>query len=115
MTRDEYMSLIMEISELTGDNDDIMSKLDQLRTAYDMRETETSITENETVYTDSDVMDSDGVRWSEKYDDMRRRYRERFFSSPEEAKESQAEDIEKDDKSTQLTFDDLFEEREGDY
>ena len=71
--------------------------------------------ENREVYGQTDVFDSDGVRWSEKYDNMRRRYRERFFSSPDEAKDDQLEDIDKDDGSAEMTFESLFDEREGDY
>ena len=47
-------------------------------------------------FTNDDVFDKDGVKWSEKYDDMRRRYRDRFFTSGPAVIEAQEEDIEKD-------------------
>lgn len=65
-------------------------------------------------YSDSDVFDTDGKRFSEKYENAKRMYRERFFSTPNEAKEEQEENIELDDKSADIKFEDLFEKREGD-
>ncbi len=65
-------------------------------------------------YNDSDVFDTDGKRFSEKYENTKRMYRERFFSTPEEAKEEQDENIEFDNKSADIKFEDLFEAREGD-
>ena len=51
----------------------------------------------------------------EKYDDMRRRYRDRFFTTGTAVIEAQEDDIEKDSDSTKMSYDDLFEDREGDY
>lgn len=47
------------------------------------------------------------------YDDLRRKYIDRFFGTPEEVIEDNAEDIKKDDKSGTYTFDELFRRREG--
>lgn len=47
------------------------------------------------------------------YEDLRRKYIERFFTSPSEAKHDQYEDIRKDDDVYDLDFDDLFDDREG--
>lgn len=61
---------------------------------------------------------SDNDDWKSKYDELdaswRKRYRERFFTgrTPEEVKEEQEQDV-KDDPNEDVTFDDLFEEREG--
>ena len=53
--------------------------------------------------------------WKSKYESLdgewRKRYRDRFFSSREEAKEEQEEDIKDDGKKR--SFETLFEEREG--
>lgn len=110
MTREEFAAAIKEISELTGDNDAVMEKLVAVQNAFNELETP-----NAPLYTEVDVFDNDGVRWSQKYDDMRRRYRERFFGGIDEAKEEQIEDIEKDDAGTEMSFEDLFDSRESDY
>lgn len=47
--------------------------------------------------------------WKTKYDDLRGRYIERFFTTPEQVKEDVKEDGEV------KSFDELFDEREGDY
>lgn len=65
-------------------------------------------------YSDEDVFDTDGKRFSEKYENAKRMYRERFFSTPDEAKNEQEENIELDNKSADLKFEDLFVAREGD-
>lgn len=57
---------------------------------------------------------ADQTDWKTKYEqndaEWRKKYRERFTSG-EEIKEEQEEDVEKDSKP--LTFDSLFKEREG--
>ena len=69
----------------------------------------------------SDTFDSlssnsdDSEDWKTKYEEndaaWRKKYRDRFFGTGEEAKEKQEEDV-KDDSEVK-TFDELFEEREG--
>lgn len=63
---------------------------------------------------DYEAKTADQTDWKTKYEqndaDWRKKYRERFTSG-EEIKEEQKEDVEKD--STPLTFDSLFKEREG--
>ena len=108
MTRDEFKARLDRLGELSQENDEVLEILAEINSDRDEME-------GREVYGQTDVFDSDGVRWSEKYDNMRRRYRERFFSSPAEAKEDQVEDIDKDDDSTQMTFESLFDDREGDY
>lgn len=108
MTKDEFKAKLDRLGELAQENDEVMEILAEINSDRDEME-------GREVYTQTDVFDSDGVRWSEKYDNMRRRYRERFFSSPGETKDDQYEDIEKDDDSTQMTFESLFDDREGDY
>lgn len=50
--------------------------------------------------------------WKAKYDELRGKYIDRFFTTPE-VKEDTREDVEKDGEV--LTFEELFEESEGDY
>lgn len=106
LSKDEYLNIIKKISERTGDNEEIMTDLRILSENYP---------EEVVKFKEEDVYSEDGVRWSEKYDDMRRRYRERFFSGIEESKSEQLEDIEEDNKSSKKTYDELFADREGDY
>lgn len=108
LSREEYLNIIKSISERTGDSEDIMNDLRVLSDNYPEPEVIST-------YKDEDVFSSDGVKWSEKYDDMRRRYRERFFSGVEEAKTEQMDDIEEDNKSVKKSYDELFSDREGDY
>lgn len=118
MTRDEYLDLIKEISATGGDTDDMMEKLKRLQDDYDEREgmlQKLGEEKDKTQYTDDDVFDKDGVKWSERYDDMRRRYRDRFFSSGEEIKEDQSEDIKEDATVVEESFPEIFKNREGDY
>lgn len=57
----------------------------------------------------------DGENWKSKYEDLdatwRKKYKDRFFTSPEEVKEEQEENV-KDDGKTK-SFDELFEKKEG--
>ena len=108
MTKEEFISALDRIGEISGDNDDVLEILATLSTDRDEME-------GREVYGQNDVFDTDGVRWSEKYDNMRRRYRERFFTDEGSVIKDQVEDIEKDDDSTVTDFDELFEERESDY
>lgn len=51
--------------------------------------------------------------WKAKYDDLRGKYIDRFFTSPEEVKRDTEEDVKEDGEIK--TFEELFEDREGDY
>lgn len=99
LTEEQRKALFIKISELSGDNEDVMNTLAELQ--RDDAERATAGTN----YTDADVQDNDGVRWDQKYRDMQTKYRERFFGGdpvqePEQNRETNADKI---------TFDDLFE------
>lgn len=49
--------------------------------------------------------------WKGKYYEMREKYAKRFFTTPEEVKYEQEEDVKRD--GTKQTFEELFERREG--
>lgn len=95
MTPEERKAKFMRISELSGDNEEIMNTLAELQ--------KDEANASESAYSDSDVMDKDGVRWDKKYSDLQEKYRERFFTpsepevEPEPVKEAET-----------ITFDDLF-------
>lgn len=48
-----------------------------------------------------------------EFDDLRRKYIERFFGSFDDAIEDNKDDVKKDDDVKNLTFDELFKDREG--
>ena len=52
-------------------------------------------------------------QWKTKYDALRGRYIERFFTTPEQIKEDTEDDVKKDGEVK--SFDELFDDREGDY
>ena len=115
MTRVEYMQLLEKIADTGGFTESMLDDIQRLRDDYDERMGELERNQemrDEIRYTDDDVMDSDGVRWSEKYD-MVRRYKARFFGSFEEAKESQSEDVVEDESSTFKDYGELFDNRNG--
>ena len=51
--------------------------------------------------------------WKAKYDELRGKYIDRFFTSPEEVKHDTEEDVKEDGEVK--SFDELFDDREGDY
>ena len=102
----EIYSIIDEFGDKFVEDTESMEKLKKVRDGISELGTPK--------YNETDVFDSDGVRYSEKYENAKRLYRERFFSTPDEAKEEQKENIEFDNKSADIKFEDLFEAREGD-
>lgn len=82
------------------------------RDAYD------ALSESDPGAEDSDKAETDpGVRKDTvsraDYEDLKRKYIERFFSTPAQAKRDQVEDTKEDDNSDELTFEELFKKREG--
>lgn len=106
LSKDEIKAKIMHISELAGDNEDIMNELASLQSEFDERDNATP------QYTESDVMDSNGVRWSQRFTDMQTKYRERFFGGDPD-KNTQPPDNNEGETSApeaeEITFNDLFE------
>ena len=102
LTEEQRKALFMKISELSGDNEDIMNTLAELQ-QDDAERSNTS-----TAYTEADVQDKDGVRWEKKYNDMKTKYRERFFGAGTTEPEPEPEP-EPEKKAQEITFDDLFE------
>lgn len=110
MTREEFQAFINKISAAFVEDDDIMNEMRRAVDEYPDREVAESPEDtDETVIKNGET----DVDWRSKYDDLSRRYRERFFTNGEEVKEAQREDIEKDGE--RLTFESLFKTREGDY
>lgn len=97
----ERNTMMNRLKELFGDNEsdeaisfieDVLDTLDSLSNAS-----------------------GDSEEWKTKYEEndaaWRKKYRDRFFGTGEEAKEEQEEDV-KDDSEVK-NFDELFKEREG--
>ena len=109
MTKEEIKDRLIRISELAKDDEAIMNELKGLQDdVY-------NVIDNISTEEVDDSVDENGGKWSERYDDMVRKYRERFFSDEEEVKEEQIEDIRSDNNAYDIEYEDLFKTREGDY
>lgn len=108
MTKEEYNNKLKRISELSNDNEEVMSIAREIQAELD------SYNEKE-YYEENQVYDTDGRLWAEKYQEVKKEYRDKFFSTPDEAIENQNNDLKKDNNSANVSFEDLFNNREGDY
>lgn len=101
MTNDEFRERLQSISAMGGDSEAITEALAELQTAYE----QVNIAPQ---YTDADVKDKDGTTWKDKYDEMRTRYRERFFNGSNESNSNDSDNAAS--SSDTINFDDLFKE-----
>lgn len=92
LTIEEVKTKMARLSEIANDDEEAMSLLSDIQTDYNDR----------TVYGEEDVFDTDGKRYSEKYSDMRKKYREAFFGEVKRPVEEEPSE----DKAP--TFEDLF-------
>lgn len=69
MTKDEFKEVAMKISEITSDKEEVMDLLKQLQTGF------------EDAVKDPPSPPAPQDEWKKSYDDLLKRYRERFFSS----------------------------------
>ena len=103
MARLEREEFFNRIRERIGDDtsDDALKFMEDITDTYDELEGRAR---------------GDGEDWKAKYEELdaewRKRYRDRFFNTPEGAKKDQEEDVKRDGEKTR-TFEELFEEREG--
>lgn len=103
LTDEQFKEYLTKVSEITGDNEDVMNVLKEMQDNY----------EAPPIYTDDDVINKEsGKRWSDDYNDLKKAYRDRFFSKGE-VTEQQKEDVSDDEKAMDITFEDLFEEKKG--
>lgn len=134
-TREEYENLLKEIANSGGDTPAMMELLQKLRDDYDEREgllkrygeerdkraPEGSEEERDKIRKESeeDNIEDKGERRiayddyvpREDYEELRKKYIERFFTSPDKAKRMQKENVMDDGKKR--FFEELFKEREG--
>lgn len=103
LTDEQFKAYLTKVSEISGDNEDVMNVLKEMQDNY----------EAPPIYTDEDVINKEsGKRWSEDYNDLKKAYRDRFFSK-EEIIDQQKEDVSDDEKAMEISFEDLFEEKKG--
>lgn len=136
MTKEEHENLLREIAETGGDTANMLELMQKLRDDFDEREgmlrkygeerdkevPEGAEEEDDRIREESseDNVEDGGERRDPlpedmvpraDYEELRRKYIERFFSSPEEVKEDQEEDVKRDGE--EQSFESLFKEREG--
>lgn len=107
---EERNTVLDEIDALCDECDFTDEQLERIRKIRDNIRTEPEQNFNE-----SDIYDENGTMWKERFKDMKRKYHDRFFTSEEEIKADQFEDVEKDDKSEKIKYEDLFINKESDY
>lgn len=136
LDKNAHENLLKEIAETGGDTDNMLELLQKLRDDFDEREgmlreagenadettPVTAETENE-IREESmeDNREDGGLRrnpvpagfdnWRDAYSDLKRKYIERFFTTPDEVKKENENDVKRDSKPQ--TFDELFKSKEG--
>nr|DAF09952.1 MAG TPA: Phi29 scaffolding protein [Caudoviricetes sp.] len=102
MTYDEHEALLIQVSNANGDVGSMTEALQSLRENYRM--TRDSYDANRTEL----------EALNEKYKKLEQRNLDLFMRvSAEDKKDEENEDIEKDNEIEDLTYDDLFNERQG--
>lgn len=102
MTYDEHEALLIQVSNANGDVGSMTEALQSLRENYRM--TRDSYDANRTEL----------EALNEKYKKLEQRNLDLFMRvSSEDKKDEENEDIEKDNEIEDLTYDDLFNERQG--
>lgn len=94
MTREELTAKITRISELSGDNTEVMETLREIQEGY-----------AEPEFTREQVYNNNGETWEQSYNNMVTKYRETFFAG-----DNKPNKIEEREVSEEITFDDLFKE-----
>ena len=92
LSKDEHEKILKAIADVGELNENLMNDIQRLRDDFSDRE-------------------KDGGEFEEKYNELKKRYIDRFFTNPEEVKEETEKDVKRD--GTVQTFDELFEKKEG--
>lgn len=116
--RDELDEIVRRITETGGLTDDMLGDVRRLRDELDEREAMLNKykEDRDSGETRGEVREQgeEITNWKEKFDDLERRYKERFMerpTTPDTVKLDQTEDVRRDGEPQ--TFDELFERREG--
>lgn len=104
MNKEEFRDLLIRVwdkVEDDNDTDQVGEGLKEVQAAFD----------------EQYDLAAGGEDWKRQFEDMKRKYKERFFNTPDGAIEDQKEDIKKDvnPEITTKTIDELFESSESDY
>lgn len=137
-TKEEHENLLREIAESGGDTPKMLELMQKLRDDFDEREGELRRyheerdkeepegleKKEEEIEQESEEDDKEDGGERRKaygalknyvsradYEDLRNKYIERFFSTPEEAKKEQKKNVKEDGEKK--SFDELFKDREG--
>lgn len=136
LTKKEHEDLLREIAETGGDTANMLELMQKLRNDFDEREGELrryreerdkkppegAEKEDERIRRESreddkedrgerrDPLSKDVVSRAE-YDELKRKYIDRFFSIPEEVKRDTEKDVKRDGEKQ--TFEELFKRKEG--
>lgn len=136
LTKKEHEDLLREIAETGGDTANMLELMQKLRDDFDEREGELrrygeerdkerpegAEKEDERIRRESreddkedrgerrDPLSKDVVSRAE-YDELKRKYIDRFFSAPEEVKKETEKDVKRDGENQ--TFEELFKRKEG--
>lgn len=137
-TKEEHENLLREIAESGGDTPNMLELMQKLRDDFDERESELRRyheesdkeepegVEKEEKEIEGESKEDDKEDGGERrraygalkdyvsrsdYENLRNKYIARFFSTPEESKKDQKENVKEDGKKK--SFDELFKDREG--
>lgn len=136
ITKEEHENLLREIAETGGDTANMLELMQKLRDDFDEREGELrryaeerdkkppegARKKDEEIRKESeednredggerrDPLPRDMVSRAE-YDELKRKYIDRFFSTPDEVKKETEKDVKRDGENQ--TFEELFKRKEG--
>ena len=100
ITKERLMEIAKKVTELTGDNEEVMTLLAEVTNDFEPTAT----------LSYEDVKDIDGVSWKVKYQNMREKYIDRFFNGNGEEIDPIVNEEELPEE--EVKFDELFTEGE---
>lgn len=109
MNKEEIFTALDSFAERLGGDDETLNTVQEIRNEINSRDDEI---ERLSPF-EGAAVDKNGKLWTDKYAELSKRYRERFYTTAEEIKEDQKTNIQKDDVSTIKSISELFREREG--
>lgn len=98
ITRERLMEIAKKVTELTGDNEEVMTLLAEVTNDFEPTSSPS----------DEDVKDKDGVSWKVKYQNMREKYVDRFFNGSSGDNDPIDEELPKEE----VKFEELFTDGE---
>ena len=102
ITKERLMEIAKKVTELTGDNEEVMALLAEVTNDFEPTATPS----------DEDVKDKDGVSWKVKYQNMREKYIDRFFNGSSEDNRDIEENEDEELPKEEVKFEELFTDGE---